>query len=75
MAYKNYKQVFAIQQKYKKQIKEICPDIDEGSGIYCLARKDENGIKYFYVGQAKKLLTRMASHGIPKKIHMDGDFA
>ena len=62
MASKNYKQVFAIQQQYKKQIKQICPDIDEGAGIYVLKRTDEQGITYFYVGQAKKLLTRMASH-------------
>lgn len=62
MAYKNYKQVFAIQQRYKEQIKRICPDIDDGPGIYFLTREDEDGIKYFYVGQAKKLLTRMASH-------------
>ena len=62
MAYKNYKQVFAIQQKYKEEIKKICPEIDEGPGIYFLIRTDENGIKYFYIGQAKKLLTRMASH-------------
>lgn len=62
MAYKNYKQVFAIQQRYKEQIKQICPDIDDGPGIYFLTREDEDGIKYFYVGQAKKLLTRMATH-------------
>ena len=62
MAYKNYKQVFAIQQKYKEEIEKICPEIDEGPGIYFLIRTDENGIKYFYIGQAKKLLTRMASH-------------
>lgn len=62
MAYKNYAQVRAVQEKYKKQIKKICPGIDEGSGIYFLLRKDENEIDYFYIGQAVKLLTRMASH-------------
>lgn len=62
MAYKNYAQVRAVQEKYKKQIKKICPEIDEKSGIYFLLRQDENGIKYFYIGQAVKLLSRMASH-------------
>lgn len=62
MAYKNYAQVRAVQEKYKKQIKEICRGIDEGSGIYFLTRTDENGINYFYIGQAVKLLSRMASH-------------
>lgn len=62
MAYKNYAQVRAVQEKYKKQIKLVCPGIDEGSGIYFLTRTDENGINYFYIGQAVKLLSRMASH-------------
>lgn len=58
----NYKQRYAIQERYKAQIKNICPDIDDGSGIYFLTRTDENGIVYFYIGQAKKILSRMASH-------------
>lgn len=62
MAYKNYAQVKAIQEKYKKQIKNICPRIDDGPGIYFLTRTDEEGINYFYIGQAVKLLSRMASH-------------
>lgn len=62
MAYKNFNQIRAVQQKYRKEILEICPGIDEGSGIYFLTRTDENGINYFYIGQAVKLLSRMASH-------------
>lgn len=62
MAYKNYAQVRAVQESYKKKIKEICPEIDEKPGIYFLLRSDENGINYFYIGQAVKLLSRMASH-------------
>lgn len=62
MAYKNYAQVRAVQEKYKKQIKKVCPEIDDKSGIYFLLRKDENEINYFYIGQAVKLLSRMASH-------------
>lgn len=59
---KNYAQIRAIQETYKKQIKEICPKIDDGSGVYFLTRTDENGINYFYIGQALHLITRMASH-------------
>ena len=62
MAYKNYAQVRAVQQKYKKEILDICPRIDEDPGIYFLTRTDEDGINYFYIGQAVKLLSRMASH-------------
>ena len=58
----NYKQIFAIQESYKKKIKQMYPDIDDKSGIYFLTRTDENDIKYFYVGQAKKLLSRIAQH-------------
>jgi len=62
MAYKNYKQVYAVQQKYRAEIKKICPKIDDGPGIYFLTRTDEDGINYYYIGQAVKLLSRMCSH-------------
>lgn len=62
MAYKNYKQVWAIQKKYREEILKICPRINDGSGIYFLTRTDEDGINYFYIGQAVKLLSRMCSH-------------
>lgn len=62
MAYKNYKQVMAIQAKYRKVIKEICPEIDNGSGIYFLTRTDENNISYFYIGQSLHIENRMISH-------------
>lgn len=62
MAYKNYKQVKAVQYKYREEILKICPRISDGSGIYFLTRTDEDGINYFYIGQAVKLLTRMCSH-------------
>ena len=58
----NYKQIFAKQQQYKKTIKKICQDIDDQPGIYFLTRTDHNNITYFYIGQAKKLLSRIASH-------------
>lgn len=62
MGYKNYKQIYAIQKKHREEIKKICPNIDDGSGIYFLTRTDENGVNYFYIGQAVKLLSRMTSH-------------
>lgn len=62
MAYKNYKQVKAIELKNKKKLLGINPELDERSGIYFLIRKDENGFKYAYIGQAKHILTRLASH-------------
>ena len=62
MAYKNYNQVKAVQFKYREQIKKICPGIDDGSGIYFLTRTDEDGINYYYIGQAVKILQRMCSH-------------
>ena len=62
MPYKNYRQVYAVQQKYRAEIKKICPKIDDGPGIYFLTRTDEDGINYYYIGQAVKLLSRMCSH-------------
>lgn len=62
MAYKNYAQVRAVQNKYRTEIQKICKGIDDGPGIYFLTRTDENGINYFYIGQAKHILQRMCSH-------------
>lgn len=61
MAYQNYKQVYAIQQKHRKQLLEINPDLNDYSGIYFLTR-EEDGFKYAYVGQAKHILQRLCSH-------------
>jgi hypothetical protein len=57
----DYKQVMAIKEKNKKIIREVCPDAKELSGIYFMTR-EENGFKYAYVGQAKKVLSRLADH-------------
>ena len=57
----NYRQIKAIEQKNKQRILAICPSVTEASGIYFLLR-EENGIKYAYIGQAKHLLTRLAQH-------------
>jgi len=56
------KKRFAIQKKNEEIIKKACPNADNRSGIYGFFRYDENGIKYAYLGQAKKLLMRLAQH-------------
>lgn len=48
-------------QENKAKILEVCPDVTDTSGIYFFVRS-EGGFKYAYVGQAKKLLTRLAGH-------------
>lgn len=58
---RSYAQIKAIEAKNKQRIKAVCPYADEGSGIYVFCR-EEAGIKYAYVGQAKHLLTRLAQH-------------
>ena len=58
----NLRKAKAIEAKNKKRLLALNPNLDEGSGIYFLVRKDENGIKYAYIGQAKHLLTRLAQH-------------
>ena len=58
----NLRKAKAIEAKNKNRLLAIDPYLDEGSGIYFLVRKDENGIKYAYIGQAKHLLTRLAQH-------------
>lgn len=58
----NLSKAKAIEAKNKKRLLALNPNLDEGSGIYFLVRKDENGIKYAYIGQAKKILTRLAQH-------------
>lgn len=52
----------AIEKEYKKKLKAINPDLNDEPGIYFLTRQDENGINYFYIGQAKKVLSRLANH-------------
>jgi hypothetical protein len=62
MDYNKFRQAKAIEAKNKKQLLEVNPYLNEGSGIYFLTRTDENGFKYAYVGQAVHILTRLAQH-------------
>lgn len=61
----NYKQVIARQKSAEERIKKALynnPNVKNESGIYVLYRTDENGIKYAYIGQAKKMITRLGQH-------------
>lgn len=57
----NYKQIKAIEKKNKERILRLHPCVPETSGIYVFYR-EENELKFAYVGQAKHLLTRLAQH-------------
>ncbi len=57
----NIAQIKAREQANKQKFLALNPNISETSGIYILFR-EENGIKYAYVGQAKHILTRLAQH-------------
>lgn len=62
MSYQNIAKAKAIEKKNKERLLEVNPKLDEKSGIYFLTREDENGIRYFYIGQAKSLIQRMCGH-------------
>lgn len=55
------RQIKAIETANKKRILEVNPNVPEESGIYFFLR-EESGIKYAYVGQARNLLSRLAGH-------------
>jgi hypothetical protein len=52
----------AAENENKAKLIEINSNLNDESGIYFLTRKDEEGFLYAYVGQAKKILTRLAQH-------------
>ena len=62
MNYQNIAKAKAIEAKNKKRLLEVNPKLDDKSGIYFLTRVDEDGINYFYVGQAKHIAQRMCGH-------------
>lgn len=57
----NYRQRYAMLNKYKQKWLELNPKLINNSGIYILTR-EENGFKYCYIGQAVRLLERLSSH-------------
>lgn len=58
----NFRKAKAIESQNKKRLLKINGDLNDKSGIYFLTRTDEDGISYFYIGQAKHILTRLAGH-------------
>lgn len=58
---KTYAQRLEDERKNRQRILEVCPTANDKSGIYFFYR-EQDGIKYGYVGQAKHLLTRLAQH-------------
>lgn len=58
----SWKQLYAIKQKNKERILQVCPTVTENSGIYIMARTDENGENFCYIGQARHLISRLADH-------------
>lgn len=55
------RQIKAMEMANKKRILAVNTNVPEESGIYFLLR-EEDGIRYAYVGQAKHLLSRLADH-------------
>lgn len=58
----NYKKIYVIEKSNRERLLKVNPNLDDKSGIYFLTRTDEDGISYFYIGQAVKILQRMCSH-------------
>lgn len=62
MVNKNIAKAKIIEKRNKERLLKVNPNLNEDSGIYFLTRDGEDGLKYAYVGQAKHILTRLASH-------------
>lgn len=60
--YQDIKKRKAIEQRNKDRWLQVNSALTDDSGIYILTRKDENGFRYAYIGQAKHVLTRLAEH-------------
>jgi hypothetical protein len=71
LSYQNIARAKAIEQENKKRLLKINPKLNDKSGIYFLLREDENGFKFAYVGQAKSVLQRLASHLVGYEQHID----
>lgn len=71
MDYKKLRHAKAIESENRKRLLKINPKLNDRSGIYFLLREDENGFKFAYVGQAKSVLQRLASHLVGYEQHID----
>ena len=68
--YQNIARAKAIENENKKLLK-LNPELNDESGIYFFLREDENGFRFAYIGQAVKILTRLASHMTGYEQHID----
>lgn len=59
---KNMRQIKAIELANRERLLKVNPRLNNESGIYFLTRTDEDGICYFYIGQAVHILSRLCSH-------------
>lgn len=57
----NYKKYWVEQEKNKRTWLKYFPELKDNCGIYVLTRH-EAGFHFAYVGQARKVLTRLAQH-------------
>lgn len=67
----NIRKIKAIEKQNKERLLKVNPKLNERSGIYFLLRTDENGFRFAYIGQAVKILTRLASHMTGYEQHID----
>lgn len=68
----DYKKLYAIRSKNKKLIKQVCPTMQDRSGIYYFGRTDKDtGEKCAYVGQSRLILSRCADHLAGREQHID----
>ena len=69
--YQNIAKVKAIEKQNKERLLKVNPKLNERSGIYFLLRTNEQGFKFAYIGQARSVLQRLASHLSGYKQHID----
>lgn len=69
--YQNIARAKAIENENKKKLLKLNPELNDESGIYFFLREDENGFRFAYIGQAIKILTRLASHMTGYEQHID----
>lgn len=69
--YQNIAMAKAIENENKKKLLKLNPGLNDESGIYFFLREDENGFRFAYIGQAVKILTRLASHMTGYEQHID----
>lgn len=67
----DYRKLFGTQDTIKKQLKILCPELDDKPGIYFWYREDHEG-KHIYIGIATiSMLERSISHCMGYKQRLD----